>query len=451
MVSANNTRDVSIKCRPSTGREGGGEKGAMEQKGIGREEKEDIRETGWEERKRQRGRMNKKPNYKKGTRREIIMAEHMDGLITNLGFETLDTPRTYKEKTKEMLAEGVLEKTKVTLDRRIINVYTLNRYEDNKSPYIESLPDGYYETYVMYMAEDGRKARKKNKSEAGRAIGNANTSFIMQASGIKRRIEEKPRITGEEKMKGGLTAYYTARELKWYTGFTPDISLSKEGEKTVLNSRVNGLAITPGGVYPTYYIGSNVDEWKKGAEIKMKVHLENMLGKKFDEPKRIDGAVILTTAYERLGKLLGGLEIQGGSIMQLAGMYENVYVLPYSKEGRKMLTTMGIGEWKRKLYETYGKGFTRDRAETYSVRCDGYSPEKDTLLCLFMDCDVKKLDMFTSYAKAVGERDRFTVVCFDWQREVALKACGGACRILVTKFGPFYESMRRKSTPQGSS
>ena len=92
------------------------------------------------------------------------MAEHMDGLITNLGLETLDTPRTYKEKTKEMLAEGVLEKTKVTLDRRIINVYTLNRYEDNKSPYIESLPDGYYETYVMYMAEDGRKARKKNRS-----------------------------------------------------------------------------------------------------------------------------------------------------------------------------------------------------------------------------------------------------------------------------------------------
>lgn len=365
----------------------------------------------------------------------------MDGLVTNLGLELLDHPRTYKEKTRQMLAEGVLEKSRATQDRRIINIYTMNHYEDKKSEFIEELPDGYYETYVMYMAEDGRNARKKDKMRAGRAIGNANTSFMMQAAGIKRRIDEKPRLIEDGKLIGGIKAYYTARELKWYTGFTPDVSVSKEGEKKVLNSRVNGLAITPGGVYPSYYIGANIEEWKKGAEIKMKVHLENMLGKKFEIPRRLTGPLLLTTAYERLGKLLGETEIQSGSIMQLAGMYDSVYVLPYTKEGRKMLSIMSIADWKKKLYLTYGKNYTKDHIESYSVKCDGYSPDNDTLLCMFMDCDVKKLDIFTSYAKAVQNKEKFTVMCFDWQKEVAIRTCGGACRILTTKFIPFYESV----------
>ena len=387
--------------------------------------------------------MNAKPNYKTRTRNDIILSEHMDGLVTNLAFETLDHPRTYKEKARQMEEEGVLKKSRAVLDRRVITVYSLNHYEETKKEYESVLPDGYYETYVTYMAEEGKSARKSEKMRAERAIGNANTSFIMEAAGICRSIDEKPRLMDEGKLNKSLCAYYTARELKWFTGFTPDVSVSREGKKKVLNSRINGLAITPGGLYPTYYIGPNVEEWKRGTEIKMKVHLEGMVGKKMDDPRRINNVLLFTTAYPKLGNLIGGTEIQNDSIMQLAGMYESVIVLPYTKEGRKMLSLMSRLNWKEDLYATYGKKYVKGHSETYSVRSDGYSPEEDSLLCLFLDCDVRKLDTFTSYAKAVQDKTKFTVICFDWQKDVVIRTCGGACRILTTQFDHYYREIQK--------
>ena len=108
-----------------------------------------------------------------------------------------------------------------------------------------------------------------------------------------------------------------------------------------------------------------------------------------------------------------------------------------------MLTVMSVANWKYRLFKTYAKQYLKDREEMYAVRCDGYCPDDGSLLCLFMDCDIRKLNAFACYAKARQDKNRFVVVCFDWQKEVVNKVCGGACRTLAAKFEPFYQAIAK--------
>ena len=70
--------------------------------------------------------MNNKPNYKKGTRREIIKMMHTCGIIPVKSVSLLDTPRTYRDKMREMEREGALAEYKVKNGRKFLMILLKN-------------------------------------------------------------------------------------------------------------------------------------------------------------------------------------------------------------------------------------------------------------------------------------------------------------------------------------
>lgn len=87
--------------------------------------------------------MNNKANYKKGTRREIIKMIHVNGIIPSRALNALENRRTYREKIKQMIDEGILYEFRVKNGRKTYRVIGLNDYDKKKEDYIGYFPYHY--------------------------------------------------------------------------------------------------------------------------------------------------------------------------------------------------------------------------------------------------------------------------------------------------------------------
>ena len=389
--------------------------------------------------------MNNKPNYKKGTRREILKLIHIGSILPTRALNVMDTPRTFKDKLREMESEGVLAKNKVVNNKRTYKFYTLNNYETTRACYSDSLPNGYYETYVEYGLYAVKDCKNKEGTASMRIMTTAETLVLMSSAKISCLPDEKPMLKGKDFIDSGAN-YYLSREIKNYTGYKDSYSKEKfkgkngEEMKLVVSSRLTGLLVSDGGIYAVYNVGRSIQNWQRGGELKIKTHIDFMLGEKMKDPSNCEAALLYAENFDSFSAIFNPASPADhkavSSFDNLSSVYRRVYVLPYSKDGRKMTEIMAREGWADSMKGTLLKGFTTERVEEQGIACDAYTDDESVLL--FCIPDLAKLQKFLAAAEYDGHREKFIVICFDFQASLVARACAGKCRIMKAPFERYY-------------
>ncbi len=395
--------------------------------------------------------MNNKGNYKKGTRRDIIKTLHLVGIFPSKSLNVLENGRTYREKIKTMVEEDVVREDRVKNGRHTYRIIALNNYEQNKALYKDTLPDGYYETYVTYGYDASRVTLNKPGSVSQRRIGVAETHIMMKSAGIACEPDTKPNLYRKVFIDDGNNYYYSSRELKNYTGYKDEIKKIKvttaDAEKLVVSSRITGVAITRGGTYAVYNMGQTVTDWQAGGELKMKTHLDFLMGKKMENPIACDNALITTEDYASIARLLNPStpkEYKSERAFEnLKQAYRRVYGIPYDLTGKRMLEVMSSDRWVGNIKDAMLAGLTYDDRSVGYLPCHAITDKGEYVYC-FCIPDITGLQRFLKYAEADGDKNKFIVMGFDYQMELLAKGCAGRCRVMKTGFEKFYEDYKAK-------
>lgn len=388
--------------------------------------------------------MNNKPNYKKGTRREIIKLIHIGGILPVKALNVMDTPRTFKDKLREMTKENVLAVNKVKNNNITYRFYSFNNYESTRNEYKACLPDGYYEAYTYYGLEIVKDCKNRTGAASMRALTSAETLALMDAANISCMPDEKPMLAGRRMLDNEHACYYMSREVKNYTGYKDEIRSSKErGDeiKLVIGSRLTGLLVSDGGVYAVYNLGRSIQNWQRGGELKIKTHIDFMLGEKMDNPMQCEAAMLYAENYSKFSTIFNPItphDIKGAaSFDNLSATFKRVYTLPYSADGRKMTELMTKNGWADSMKRVLLEGFSTERIEEQDITCDAYTDKERVLL--FCIPDLVRLKRFVAAAEYSGQKEKFIVICFDFQTELIAPVCYGKCRVMTTPFARYYK------------
>ena len=388
--------------------------------------------------------MNKKKNYKKGTRLDIIKTLHIGAVIPAKGLIIMDTPRTYKDKLHEMIKEGLIEESRVKCGRLTYRIFTLKDYEKNKQIYIDNLPDGYYESYIMQNQIIARKCRSAKGAASTRIITTAETYMIMRNAGVNCDPDNRPSLYGNEKIDINDNLYYSSTEIKEYTGYSDTVKIETEDKagitgtvKSVISSRITGLLLSKSGCYSVYHLGHDLSYWQRGSELKMKVYIEGMLWDKTNYENNLSSSILFVEDYASFYKVINPFADKRSkgenSYQVLKAAYSSLYALPYSKAGRKMLEIMCTKNWIDNTKRMLLDGF--------STNIDGVSPIDATKdgndVCLFCIPDLDHFQRFINYETAYKKRP--ITICFDFQKEMVARCCKSLGSIMIVRFDLFYD------------
>ena len=391
--------------------------------------------------------MNNKKNYKKGTRLDIIETIHMTSILPVKGLAVVDTPRTYKDKLKEMKQETLLNDFRVKNDGITYRVFGLNNYEQNRSEYSMFLKDGFYENYVVYAQQLARNCKNMPGGPSMRVITCSETYIMMKHAGVACDPYNRPNLLQDILLDDHMNTYYSSREIKSYSDYKVDFktvngkNMLNDTEKLLISSRITGFLLSYGGAYAVYNLGRSITNWQRGGELKMKTYLDYMLANKLDRPMRCESALLTLEDYESLSKAITPLnkvdKAALASFENLQVSYKNIYAIPYNLDGRHMLEIMLQPNWIKDLKDTFLSGFTTVDVELKPMPCDAYT--ENEYILLFCIPDMKKLQLFKKYAENTNDKNRFIILCFDFQAEMLAKSCSAFCRIQKTNFQNFYE------------
>ena len=390
---------------------------------------------------------NLKKNYKKGTRKDVIKTLHMTGILPIKALSMYDTPRTYKDKIREMEKEKLVCSDRLKLNGHSYRYVYLNDFEKKREEYGDSLPDGFYESYITYGAEALRQARSKGGSAAARAISDSEAFIMMNSAGIACEPDTKPFLRGKGFIDDVPSCYFQSKEVKGYTNYRDKANMeTKDGEqiKLVVSSRLTGLLVSRGGVYAVYNIGSNLSSWRKGRETRIAQHITFMLRDKMQNPRDLDTCLILTDCYGELSRALAPAtrrdESAAASFENLSYIYNRIMALPFTATGRRMLEIMKTDRWEDAIRSTFLAGYTTEDIMYQGVPCDAYKEENGVMTYLMLFCipDIKKLQKFKKAAQIAGDKDRYIVACFDFQAELVSRSSNNAYRVFTANFDGFY-------------
>ena len=381
---------------------------------------------------------NRKPDYKRGTRKDIIEILHMTGVIPAKALDLVNVPRTYKQKIKDMEREGIIGQARVKNYGHVRLVYFMNPYDEISSAFSSDLREGYYEFYSTYGTLARKNCLRGEASRSVRAIQNAEAYMFMRSAGLACGLCERPNLVAETSL-GTKNAYYMSYDFKNAAQYEDKVTGNpKGGIREIMGSRVIGLAATQGGIYSVFVQTGDAVKWQAGAEIRMRIHIDAMLAKKMETPKEPQG-LIISDDYESLSRLVDtavNLYYKPkAAIRQLEEAYGKIYALPLTADGKKLFEVMSRPGWERIIREA-SFGRQAAQARQMAVDCDLY--ENGTYTLNFCVPDIMRLRRFLAYAASDTEH-RYRITCFDFQKGMLEKASHGSCEI---KSGPFEKFLK---------
>ena len=109
--------------------------------------------------------------------------------------------------------------------------------------------------------------------------------------------------------------------------------------------------------------------------------------------------------------------------------YDSLYVLPYDKNGRDMIKVMSESDWQARLYE-YATGDSCQDTSRMDYVCDYYDYDENVYIFIFMVPDIARYIQFVRKVKFTQlPKERFEVICFDYQRKFVESTIGGYAKI----------------------
>ena len=377
--------------------------------------------------------MNNRKQYSHGTRRDIIYILHCAGILTYRGIRVLPeekyNKRTVQRKIHEMVDEGVLGKQKPAIEDVQQQFFYMRNYESNCKEITVAVSKECVDFYRDYFKEGIRSLWSIKSSQTYRKIMESDLITFIYAAGIDAMPDQR---NGESK-------FFSSREVKRYTGYKDEVK-ETEGERKVQFSKVFGLILSSGGNYGVYHTYKSGLSKLSGGEYKILAQLGKIVRQMKGEREEITSALVVVND---LDSLIGNIDIENLNTKyalnyyNFTSAYKSIYALPYTKEGRDMLTLMTKRGWRQRLIEA-ATGEMQDTSYVNYV-CDHYDKESKVGTLVFCIPDIVRLKKFLEIAKLQNDRKKFRIICFDYQKEFVKKVIGHNAQIYTTSFEEYYK------------
>ena len=341
--------------------------------------------------------------YNKGYIGELAKILLAHGVVSYKGLSVL----SYENYSNYVDALQKLKKEGMTLhfssDHTRIAKITSDK--DKLQKLLAYFPQAYSDTCEEYAIMRSRRVFKNGeKTRIDRAIKTSETLMYMEGCNIPCMPDEKPKI------KEGLSispAYYGYEEVMHARrGGSYDT-----GDSTpVEGSRMSGVLLSDGGNYSVYHLR----EWKKLMKAPKKTEyiaclcIDQTLKEYSPHKVKCDRAIALVgnkAAYPSfLVNSLTSLNVYNTE-------YKALYVLPYSKDGQKLLKLMLEKNWKQSMIDNYLTSYDTSISQTSPY----HAKSEDERVCMFTEPDMMKL----SYAiTEAGKHKKTVVICYPFQKEI---------------------------------
>lgn len=383
-------------------------------------------------------------NYRKGKRQEIIKLLHYCGSIPYSAINHLEeskTSRMYHAVINKMQKEEVVEIVKKNGEKQLI----LTDYE-NKSPlYTKAIASDYQDYYINIAITSRRVALNFNKSDAGKILRVNELILYMYSLGYATLPDQKENIVRCKEITTTPTTFYTSKEIKRGTNYK-DLVEMEDTNKTIIASRIDGLLISDGGIYPTYNLRNQNYLWKPQGELRIKLYIERLINNKHPDYIQSKGFVckdtILFAKKIMLFSKMLSENAKNDSFKKMIGLgslYTNIYALTSDTNGKKMLQIMTQKNWKQNmLQDLLPNDFIEEGVYT-TVSCDGFDKENGIYKLLFCIPNLAKLYMFAMRAKIENKPTQFEVYCFTHQIPLVVALTEKKAKIKEVSLDDYYK------------
>ncbi len=387
--------------------------------------------------------MNKGINYGKGYVNEILQLLHICGVIPYHSLQLLsDNHRMYQRAVKKMEKDGTIQVDKRGGEKNM----RLRNHRWRRADYENYIPleyMNYYETTAVNMVSNLSDG-SKNRTTPSRTLKNASTQIMMYACGIE--ISPDKRDLRKEMLEDDDLAYYSSNEIKQLETYHDIVTKSKkEGvySKKLINSRINGVMISPGGIYAVYNTGNTLMEWKRYGEVKMAAYIASIVRHKstsdisISDPKE---AIVIARNDSLFTKICLGHYKKNSKIilMNIDYAYDRLYAIPESREGIIHLKMMITNGWRGKILDSVLSKEEQLAKKEVSIECDGYDSQEGIYKLVFCIPDLQKLKSFTARASLANERSRYHIYCYSYQTKMIIDIAGLSVTILKMDIKEFY-------------
>lgn len=395
--------------------------------------------------------MNDKRNYKKGNRIEILKALYSGGTLPYRALRLLNgTERLNQRLARVMEKEGFIEICKDNRNGKKIFLPGTWR-EHYLKEYGDYLGERYELNYMELESEMGKAKSEKEETRAERYVRCGEMCALMHMAGIGSYPDEK-KVLGISKtvLETSDEMYFSGLEVKKAGGYISDV-FYKDGIRQIINTRLHGLVISPGGDYAIYNIGRRMLEWEQYGETKMSKAIHDVLyreekGKRkrqgtiretecilFGEDNMIFSKIILNDSTKR----------KSLTIMNIEYAYNEIYGLPSDKDGIRMMRIMKEEKWKQKMKYTLLHGIDTREESRYGIICDGVK-NGNVYVLLFCIPNLQRLKMFLKRAYREGNKERFEIYCFSYQIPLLVMLASNVATICSIELEDYIEQYIEK-------
>ena len=379
----------------------------------------------------------RKKNYREGYRGKIIEMILENGFIPTAALRLFDPPTStmYQRSARRMKEEGCLQELKTISGNKYL------RLTDEGARLIkETLPEDDKELYhdpkvkaalrYLGMTDVDKERKIAYKMQQDKFYNDVAAKLFSQIAGIE--TESVPELN-EREIDSDSAAYYDSAKVKRLGSFRADLSESKK----LMNSRINGLVISPGGVYSVYNTGKTVPEWKKDGETKMASSIQALIGRSMREYSATSydkEAVIISKKDSNFVRIMQGEGRKGKfrrTLMNIDTAYERMYAIPYTHDGVKLFKIMQQDGWQGNVKTQILSAEEIEESNYVSVACDGYDRREGIYKLVFCIPNMSKLKAFSKRAGIEENRDKYHVYCYKSQLPIVAPMIGDNAKVFA--------------------
>ena len=286
------------------------------------------------------------------------------------------------------------------------------------------------ERFSFFLTGNGETSRLKSEFTRRLRLHRVAEIFVsMRNAGIRIFRDEKPDIFsagGSPVSTLDCPAFYGSREIK---------EVGIDAVK-IRGSRMAGALLAPAGIFVTYNGDSYTMKWDYRAEIKVQVFLKLLLccERLPAQYARTEvSGLLLGNGLEPFYQILSSADTSSRCFFLLDGNYEHFYYLTNDRYGDTLLKLLCSPEKVTELDHMLMQGF-QPKDTGLPIEHDALDGNGNPVLFGYF-LDIPRINRFHT-ALQLQERTG-TLICFDFQKEVLHRFCGGQVEFSTISFEKF--------------
>lgn len=228
------------------------------------------------------------------------------------------------------------------------------------------------------------------------------------------------RLSNRYNSFNGRSCFYSARHLKR--------TLNK-GMNKIVSSRIVGALFAGNNVYAVYNTRSSAIKWKGMNEMKTK-HILTDLARVNGDISVCDSAVIFGQDDWTVLKSFFNATSYGDKDFRFDKIYQNVYAIPQTPIGIELLKLFKIPNFQEKFlaYMFEEKDICKNSGCGWHAVVDGI------YVFSYLDANLAALTRFYETAKRGKGKNKFLVICYDFQEKFIRQHFEGVASIAIMPF-----------------